>query len=130
MVVGINSFREWFRGYESNYVIIGGTACDLLMGEAGEEFCVTKDIDMVLIVEELSTEFGSMIWEYIKEAGYEQRLKSNGTPEYYRFIRPKSFEYPAMIELFSRRIEGITLPHEATLTPLPLNMIGITQCAR
>ena len=121
MVNGIISFRDWFRDYASNYIIIGGTACDLLMSEVGEEFRVTKDIDMVLIVEELSTEFGSMIWEYIKTAGYEQRLKSTGTPEYYRFIKPRSSEYPAMIELFSRRIEGITLPLNATLTPLPLD---------
>ena len=45
MVSGINSFREWFHGYESNYVVIGGTACDLLMGEVGEDFRVTRDID-------------------------------------------------------------------------------------
>jgi hypothetical protein len=61
MVKGINSFREWFRGYEGNYVVIGGTACDLLMGEAGETFRATRDIDMVLIVEALSAEFGSRI---------------------------------------------------------------------
>jgi hypothetical protein len=54
-------------------------------------------------------------------AGYEQRLKSTGKPEYYRFINPESPEYPAMIELFSRRIEGITLPPEAVLTPLPID---------
>ena len=121
MVRGVYSFKNWFRGYESNYVIIGGTACDLLMGEVGEDFRVTRDIDMVLIVEELNAEFGSLIWEYVITAGYEQRLKSTGTPEYYRFIRPKSSEYPVMIELFSRRIEGITLPSDATLTPLPID---------
>lgn len=121
MVSGINSFREWFHGYESNYVVIGGTACDLLMGEVGEDFRVTRDIDMVLIAEELNAEFGNLIWEYVKTAGYEQRLKSNGTPEYYRFVRPKSSEFPTMIELFSRRIEGILLPTEATLTPLPID---------
>jgi len=120
MVRGIDSFREWFKGYESNYVLIGGTACDLLMGEAGEEFRVTRDIDMVLIVEELGAEIGSRIWKYVITAGYEQRLRSSGIPEYYRFIKPKSSEYPAMIELFSRRIEGITLLPNATLTPLPI----------
>lgn len=31
MVRGIESFREWFRGYEDQYAIIGGTACDLLI---------------------------------------------------------------------------------------------------
>ena len=91
------------------------------MEEAGETFRVTKDIDMVLIVEALNAEFGSRIWEYVKAAGYEQRLKSSGTPEYYRFMKPKSSGYPAMIELFSRRIDGIALPSEAALTPLPID---------
>jgi len=121
MVKGINSFKEWFNGFESNYVIIGGTACDLLMGEAGESFRATRDIDMVLIVEALDAEFGSRIWEYVKMAGYERRLKNSGKPEYYRFINPKSPEYPAMIELFSRRMDGITLPPDAVLMPLPVD---------
>lgn len=47
MIKGIESFREWFSGYEENYVVIGGTACDLLMSEAGESFRATRDIDMV-----------------------------------------------------------------------------------
>ena len=121
MVKGMDSFREWFSDFESNYVIIGGTACDLLMGEAGESFRATRDIDMVLIIESLDTAFGSRIWEYVKMAGYEQRLKSSGEPEYYRFIKPRSSEFPAMIELFSRRAEGITLPPNAILTPLPVD---------
>jgi hypothetical protein len=121
MVRGINSVREWFGGYQENYVVIGGTACDLLMDEAGETFRATRDIDMVLIVEALSVEFGSRFWEYVKMAGYEQRLKNSGIPEYYRFINPKSPEYPFMIELFSRRIEGIALPADETLTPLPID---------
>ena len=61
MVRGIDSFREWFRGYESSYIVIGGTACDLLMSEVGEEFRVTRDIDMVLIVESLNADIGSRI---------------------------------------------------------------------
>jgi len=121
MVRGIDSFREWFRGFEANYVVIGGTACDLLMSEAGTAFRATRDVDMVLIVEALNSEFGSRIWDYVKMAGYEQRLKSTGTPEYYRFVNPKSPEYPVMIELFSRRIEGISLPPDANLTPLPID---------
>jgi len=31
MIRGLHSFRECFQGYESNYIIIGGAACDLLM---------------------------------------------------------------------------------------------------
>jgi hypothetical protein len=44
MVRGLNSFREWFSGYESNYVVIGRTACDLLLGAAGEAFRATRDM--------------------------------------------------------------------------------------
>ena len=120
MIKGLDSFKEWFNGYENNYAVIGGTACDLLMSEAGEDFRLTRDIDMVLIVEALSPDFGLRFWEYIKTAGYEHCRKSTNTPEYYRFSKPNSPEYPVMIELFSRRIEGITLPPDAVLTPLPL----------
>lgn len=28
---GINKFKEYFKDYEDQYVIIGGTACELLM---------------------------------------------------------------------------------------------------
>ena len=38
MVRGIDSFREWFRGYEDNYAIIGGTDCDILMTDEGLSF--------------------------------------------------------------------------------------------
>ena len=51
MVRGIESFRDWFHDYKDQYVIIGGTACDLLMREEGLDFRATKDIDMVLIIE-------------------------------------------------------------------------------
>jgi hypothetical protein len=120
-VKGLSSFREWFKGFEKNYAVIGGTACDLLMSEAGADFRATKDIDMVLIVEALGAEFGSRFWEYVIAAGYEHRLKSTGATVYYRFTDPKSPEYPAMIELFSRRVEGINLPPNAVLTPLPID---------
>ena len=42
MVRGINSFRDWFRGYEEQYAIIGGTACDLLMAGEGLTFRATS----------------------------------------------------------------------------------------
>jgi len=36
-------------------------------------------------------------------------------------LRPKSDEYPFMIELLSRRVDGIALPDDAVLTPIPMN---------
>jgi hypothetical protein len=93
----------------------------LLLTEEGLDFRVTRDIDMVLIVENLTPTFGARFWEYVKEADYEHRNKSTGEPQFYRFINPKSSDFPYMIELFSRRIGSLLLPDEAVLTPLPLD---------
>ena len=53
MVTGIESFKEWFKGNEEQYAIIGGTACDILMTEEGLDFRATKDIDLVLTINEI-----------------------------------------------------------------------------
>lgn len=50
MFTGIDSIKEWFKGSEEQYAIIGGTACDILMTEEGLDFRATKDIDLVLII--------------------------------------------------------------------------------
>lgn len=121
MVKGLKGFKAWFEGFEEQYAIIGGTACDLLFSESGLEFRATRDIDMVLIVEGLTRDFGERFWEYIIEAGYEHRNKSTGEPQFYRFMNPKNSDYPYMIELFSRRLASLPLPDEAILTPLPLD---------
>lgn len=121
MILGIERFREWFRGYEDHYAIIGGTACDLLMAEEGLEFRGTKDIDLVLIVEAINPEFGRRFWEFVHSAGYEHRNKSTGQPQFYRFSHPAEAGYPFMIELFARKVDAIVLPEDAVLTPLPLD---------
>jgi hypothetical protein len=38
MVRGFDSFKSWFQGYEEQYAIIGGTACDILMAEENIDF--------------------------------------------------------------------------------------------
>ncbi|MFV0363374.1 MAG: nucleotidyl transferase AbiEii/AbiGii toxin family protein [Suipraeoptans sp.] len=121
MVIGFESFSEWFRGYEDQYVIIGGTACNLLMSDEGLDFRATKDIDVVLIVEAITPEFGRRFWEYIIQAEYEYQNKGSGMPQFFRFSNPKNSEYPFMIELFTRRIDAIHLPLDAVLTPLPVD---------
>ena len=121
MVTGLKSFQEWFQGYEQQYAIIGGTACDLLMSDEGLDFRATKDIDMVIIVEAVTPEFGKRFWDYIIQAGYEHQNKSTGLPQFYRFSHPRNSSYPFMIELFTRRIDALILPESATLTPLPID---------
>ena len=63
MVVGLQNFRERFGRFDDQFVIIGGTACELLMSEEELDFRATKDIDVVLIVENLTKEFGTQFWE-------------------------------------------------------------------
>ncbi|MBR6089357.1 MAG: hypothetical protein IKP86_05440 [Anaerolineaceae bacterium] len=121
MVRGLESFTAWFQDYSDQYVIIGGTACDLLMSEEGFTFRGTKDIDLVLIVEALSREFGQHFWDYISAGGYERKNKSNGAPQFYRFTNPQSRDFPSMIELFSTGSDSIILPEHAVLTPLPID---------
>lgn len=121
MIIGIDSFRDWFKGYEEQYVIIGGTACDILMSNEGLDFRSTKDIDLVLIVEAIDTEFGIRFWEYVKQAGYEHHNKNTSIPQFYRFTHPSSNLYPYMIELFTRRLNTIQVPKDAILTPLPID---------
>ena len=121
MVTGIDSFKEWFKGCEEQYAIIGGTACDILMTEEGLDFRATKDIDLVLIIEAVDANFGRKFWEYVKQAGYEHCNKSSGVPQFYRFSHPISNQYPAMIELFTRKLDSIQLPEDAVPTPLPMD---------
>ena len=121
MVKGIETFRDWFRGYEEQYAIIGGTACDLLMTQEGLDFRATKDIDLVLIVEAVNAQFAMRFWEYVVAGGYEHRNKSTGDPQFYRFTNPQARDFPVMIELFARKPEAIHLPDNAVLTPLPMN---------
>ena len=65
MVEGIDSFKEKFRGFEDCYTVIGGAACDILMAEADIDFRLTKDIDMILILEDKKGELdtlGAITW--------------------------------------------------------------------
>ena len=101
MVKGLDSFREKFKDYTDCYTIIGGTACDILMAEADLPFRATKDIDMILIVENQYQEFARIFWEYIKEGNYKCGWKNNPDIHFYRFTNPLP-GYPSQIELFSR----------------------------
>lgn len=121
MAAGIDVFREHFRQYTDQYVLIGGMACDLLFDEAGRSFRPTRDIDMVLIVEALSVEFASAFWSFIEAGGYEARKRSSGKPEFYRFVNPKDGRYPEMIELFARPEKNVRFSNSGHLIPLHID---------
>lgn len=66
MVNGFTKFKEKFQSFENQYVIIGGTACDLIMENEELPFRATKDIDIVLIVESITVEFRKQFWKSFK----------------------------------------------------------------
>jgi hypothetical protein len=101
MIKGIDTFKAYFHDYKDQYVLIGGAACDIIFEDAGSGFRATKDFDMVLIAEALTPEFGRRFWKFILDGGYEHLIKSNGSPQFFRFSKPKDLDFPHMIELFS-----------------------------
>ena len=113
MVKGLDIFRERFRGYADRYVLIGGTACDLAMGEAGLEFRATKDLDIVLCVEAIDTAFVEAFWAFVRDGGYQVQERAEGDKQFYRFQKPKSENYPFMLELFSRSPDGLPIARRA-----------------
>ena len=121
MINGITIFREHFRNFKDLYTVIGGFACDILMNEAGLDFRQTVDIDMVLTVEALTTDFAKAFWSFIEAGGYQARQRSNGRPEFYRFINPTNPAYPKMIELFLRPQSNVVLQPDTHLMPLHIN---------
>lgn len=118
MVNGIEIFSAHFSKFKDQYTIIGGFACDLQMADAGLDFRQTVDVDIVLTVEALTTEFANAFWDFIKQGGYQARQRSTGKPEFYRFVDPTNSAYPKMIELFSRPQNHVKLQADAHLMPL------------
>lgn len=120
MVVGMDRFRAHFAGAEHQYVLIGGAACELVMADAGLDFRATKDLDIVLLVEALDPAFAERFWAFVEEGGYQIRERSEGERILYRFQKPATRDFPAMLELFSRNPEGLVLGEGSQLTPLPI----------
>jgi hypothetical protein len=116
----LKSLEEWFAGYDDNYVIIGGAACTLIFEREAATFRPTKDVDIVLIIEALNPAFGKRIWEYVLDSGYKHCQRSTGKAQFYRFYEPDRNDRPEMIELFSRHIDGLILPDDAKITPVPI----------
>jgi hypothetical protein len=120
MVAGVDRFRAHFSGHEHQYVLIGGAACELIMEEAGLDFRATKDLDIVLIVEALDPAFSETFMAFVEAGGYEIRQRSEGERILYRFAKPSTEGYPAMLELFSNAPEGFELAPGSQLTPIPI----------
>ena len=121
MVKGLDVFRNHFRDYINRYILIGGTACDLAMEEAGLPFRATKDLDIVLCIEALDREFVEAFWNFIRRGGYQSQEKASGKKQFYRFTNPAYKTFPYMLELFSRKPDALSIADDNHLTPIPIN---------
>lgn len=122
MVIGQAIFQAWFKGFEDQYVLIGGTAASITMNEAGQPFRGTKDLDIVLHVEVLTPAFGQRFWEFVQAGGYQQKEGDPlQKPCLYRFQKPLDEGFPYMLELFSRVPDGLRFVPPGHLTPIPMD---------
>ncbi len=121
MVIGLERFKQHFSSHTNQYVLIGGTACTVIMQEAGLDFRATKDLDIVLYVEALHEDFVRAFWQFVEDGGYENKQQSTSKQIFYRFSSPSKADYPAMLELFSRVPDGVKLSKKGHLTPIPMD---------
>lgn len=124
MVVGLDKFKEFFREFNDKFVVIGGAACDVILEDSEIEPRATDDIDMILIVDKMTPEFGRRFWQFIAEGNYQTRERKRGegkepVPELFRFIKPGP-GYPVRIELLSTHPDILGEPTGFHLTPIPV----------
>ena len=122
---GLDKFREAFKDFSDNYVIIGGTACDITMTGTEVRARATHDIDMIIVVERMTPQYGEQFWQFIREAGYrpeKSKTKDGESPKYemYRFVDGNP-GYPEMIELLSRHPDALGKPKGLVIEPLPID---------
>lgn len=117
MVEGLKSFRDYMRGHEQEYILIGGSACELAMRDSMLSFRSTRDLDIVLVAEALRRQFFERFWSFIRAGQYQSLEKTSSKPCLYRFEKPGQVGYPAKIELLSRNM--LELPDGVRLSPIP-----------
>ena len=121
---GIDKIRQYLGEYKGNYVIIGGTACNLNLEDANIQGRATKDIDMIVVCEAITPEYLRSFWDFIRAGGYSAwQVKSEEESHrcFYRFIDPKDDDFPKYIELFSRKPDSIQLSEDAHLVHIPVS---------
>ncbi|MDZ7772841.1 MAG: hypothetical protein U5K31_08900 [Balneolaceae bacterium] len=117
-MIGLKTFTEFFKDFTDSYIVIGGAACEDYFEREGINFRVTKDIDMILVVEAVDDDFISRFWDFIKAGKYKRNEQSDRW-QYYRFIDPEIEGFPAQIELFSRTPDIIPPIDDARFTVIP-----------
>ena len=65
-----------------------------------------------------SKELNTKITDYISLGEYEINERTEGTPRYYRFTKPRKEEFPKILEIFSRNENEIELKDKQYIIPI------------
>lgn len=116
MVRGLELFRRRFAGHGADCVLIGGAAYHEWFARQSLPFRATRDL--VVVVEVLDASFVETFRRFVEDGDYQVRERFDGTPELHRFSAPTQPDFPFMLELFSRKPEGLVLRVGQMVVPL------------
>jgi len=124
MVKGLSTFKMAMHPFKDNFVIIGGTACDIQLYGSIMRPRATDDIDIIVVVERLTQDFVNAFWQFVREGNYraEKRINETGSSVYalYRFtLQDENTAYPEKIELLSRHSDLLGEPSGFHIEPIP-----------
>ena len=113
IVSGIQQFEKAFAPFSDSFIVIGGSACRAVLSDGLIQPRRTRDIDMVLVLENVGKDFMGAFWKFIKEGGYKFASRKNAEGEvkyvFYSFVGGIE-GYPSQIEILSKPVGGIGLP--------------------
>lgn len=95
-VEGLQAFQQHMQEAAGSYALIGGTACDILLAEAGLPFRATHDFDVVIVADDRLPQTAEAIWTLVRDGGYRCGWGEGKGSCFYRFTEPKRPGYPHM----------------------------------
>jgi len=121
MVRGIEIFSVHFSEFSDCYALIGGSACYLILNEIGYTPRATKDLDIVLIIENFNSDFALAITDFVEKGGYKNWQSNSGRTHFFRFLDPSDVTFPYMLEIFSGVPDVLEIGDDSRYTRIPSN---------
>ena len=113
IVSGIQQFERAFAAFSDSFIVIGGSACRAVLSDGPIQPRRTRDIDMVLVLDNMGKDFINAFWTFIKAGGYKFASRKNAEGEvkyvFYSFVDGTE-GYPSQIEILSKPVGGIGQP--------------------
>ena len=109
MINGFDKFEAAFTPYRDSFILIGGTAVQMVLGQydspngVASRARVTHDIDLLIVTDRLTDVFKSAFHKFITDGEYDCYF-SKERPHYYRFLNDKANGYPEKLELMSHSL--------------------------